>query len=319
MKKQLLFGAILFGAIASANAQTTLFEDNFDSYDDFIIDNIGEWTMIDVDGAPTYGIEVGTPPNTTAVEFENSGYTGTAIIFNPSATDPMLDEDPDTEEGYEPHSGDRSLNFIAAVAQNVDDPTLTGPNNDWMITPQITLGSAGNTLTFWAKSLTDAYGLERIRVAVSTTGNTSTSDFTAISAGNYIQVPTEWTQYTYSLDTYAGQDVYIAINYVSDDAFILLTDDFLVTTSDTAGVNNNLASQFSVFPNPTANVINIANAENILVNGVAIVDVNGRTVKSVNFDGVSEAQVNIADLASGMYLMNISSDKGMTTKKIVKN
>lgn len=79
-----------------------------------------------------------------------------------------------------------------------------------------------------------------------------------------------------------------------------------------------LASQFSVFPNPTTGIINVANAD-ALVNNVAIVDINGRTVKTANFAGVSEASVNISDLASGVYMMTISSDKGTTTKKIVKN
>ena len=46
---------------------------------------------------------------------------------------------------------------------------------------------------------------------------------------------------------------------------------------------------------------------------------NGRTVKSVKLDNVTEAQINVAELSAGMYLMNITSDSGTTTKKIVKN
>ena len=66
-------------------------------------------------------------------------------------------------------------------------------------------------------------------------------------------------------------------------------------------------------------MINIANAENILVNGVVITDLNGRTVKNVSYNGVTEAQINVSDLAAGMYMMTVSSDKGTMTKKIVKN
>ncbi|MEE1899477.1 T9SS type A sorting domain-containing protein [Flavobacterium rakeshii] len=99
-----------------------------------------------------------------------------------------------------------------------------------------------------------------------------------------------------------------------------LIDNLSVTAvAEVLGADEFLASQFSVYPNPVSDVINIANAENILVNGVEIVDLNGRVVKSAKFNGVSEAQVNISDLSAGMYLMNVSSDKGTTTKKIVKN
>lgn len=82
---------------------------------------------------------------------------------------------------------------------------------------------------------------------------------------------------------------------------------------------NLVASQFSVYPNPANNVVNITNGENMMVNKVVVTDLNGRTVKNVSFDNVSNVQVNVSDLASGMYIMNITSDKGTATKKFVKN
>jgi Secretion system C-terminal sorting domain/Fibronectin type III domain len=97
----------------------------------------------------------------------------------------------------------------------------------------------------------------------------------------------------------------------------ITVDSFYVDA--TAGTNNPIASQLSIFPNPATNVINVANADNILVNGVQITDLNGRIVKSVKFNGVTEAQVNVSDLANGMYMMTVTSDKGTMTQKIVKN
>lgn len=84
-----------------------------------------------------------------------------------------------------------------------------------------------------------------------------------------------------------------------------------------AGTNDNTIANLSVFPNPSNNVVNVT--ADALISNVAIVDLNGRTVKSAKFDGVSEASVNVSDLASGIYMMTVSSDKGTTTKKIVKN
>ncbi|MHA3789367.1 T9SS type A sorting domain-containing protein [Flavobacterium hauense] len=305
MKKQLLTGAFLMGAFFTMNAQQTLFQDSFDTYSAFTISGIGNWTQIDIDGAPTYTIE--------DTEFENAGYTGTGIVFDPTATTPAL------AEAWAPRTGINSLNFFAAVTQNLDDPTAVGPNNDWFVSPQISLAESGNKVTFYAKSITAQYGLERMALAISTTGNTDPADFTVLTQGTYVQVPIEWTEYTINLDQYAGQDVYIAIHYLTDDAFALLVDDFSVTADGTAGLNENLASKLSVYPNPANNVVTIDNNQNIQISAISIVDINGRTVKSAQYDGVSNAQINISELSSGIYMMNIASDQGMTTKKIVKN
>jgi hypothetical protein len=93
--------------------------------------------------------------------------------------------------------------------------------------------------------------------------------------------------------------------------------DNITVALPTAGVTSPSLAQFAVYPNPASNVVNVSNAD-ALVNNVALTDLNGRIVKTVKFNGVSDAQVNITDLASGVYLMTISSDKGTTTKKVVK-
>ena len=85
---------------------------------------------------------------------------------------------------------------------------------------------------------------------------------------------------------------------------------------ETAGVDAVTATKLSVFPNPASDVINVANVEGL--NAIQIVDLNGRTVKSVNFAGVSEASVNVSDLTAGVYMMNIATEKGTSTQKIVK-
>lgn len=88
-------------------------------------------------------------------------------------------------------------------------------------------------------------------------------------------------------------------------------DGWLLNTTPVVAQQN----QVSVFPNPSNGVINIANVEGL--KNASIADINGRTVKTVNFAGTN--QINISDLANGVYMMTINSDKGSVTKKIVKN
>lgn len=88
---------------------------------------------------------------------------------------------------------------------------------------------------------------------------------------------------------------------------LLGTDDFTTLTTN----------EISVYPNPATDIININSSLNSF-NSVSVVDLNGRVVKSMNFNTVTEAQINISDLANGVYIMNITSENGAFSKKIIK-
>lgn len=74
---------------------------------------------------------------------------------------------------------------------------------------------------------------------------------------------------------------------------------------------------FSVFPNPATNFVNFSNNVNATVSSIQMFDLNGRVVKSLKVNA-TEGQVSIDDLATGVYMMKISTDAGSVTKKIVK-
>jgi len=191
---------------------TSNLTDGFETYPDFNI-SFAPWTTVDVDQKSTYGIE--------GVTFPNSGQAMAFIVFNPAVTTPPL-----TNAAILPHTGSK---FAASFA------ATEGANNDWLISPQVNLGS-NSSVSFWVKSYTDQYGLERYNVGVSTT-NTNPSSFTIISGSNYLTAPaTAWEQKTFNLDAYNGQNVYIGIQCVSNDAFIFMVDDFSVTTSAQASL-----------------------------------------------------------------------------------
>ncbi|RAJ15007.1 T9SS-dependent choice-of-anchor J family protein [Olleya aquimaris] len=202
--------------ISAGNA--VLFSDGFEAYADFDISPVGGWTLIDNDGDSTY--------DSTNTDFTNEGYTGSFIVFNPSATTPA------SNTGWDAHTGSKgyycfnSTGNVSGVIQN----------DDYAITPQINLNGTGSELKFWAKSLTDNYaGGERFQVGISTT-NTNASSFTIISPAPYIIPPLTWTEYTYDLSAYDGQNIYVAIHVVSADEFVFMLDDISVTSNVTTGV-----------------------------------------------------------------------------------
>ncbi|MBC7643427.1 MAG: T9SS type A sorting domain-containing protein [Flavobacterium sp.] len=82
--------------------------------------------------------------------------------------------------------------------------------------------------------------------------------------------------------------------------------------------DNFLNSTFSLSPNPANKIITISNLENSNISEVTIVDLNGRVVKTKKFENVINIEMNIEDLTSGMYLLNITTSAGIITKKIIK-
>lgn len=77
-------------------------------------------------------------------------------------------------------------------------------------------------------------------------------------------------------------------------------------------------ASFTVSPNPAKNIVYISSTENTSMTGIEVFDINGRMVKSFKVDNLSNTDVNIADLATGVYTMKIASDRGIMTKKVIK-
>lgn len=81
---------------------------------------------------------------------------------------------------------------------------------------------------------------------------------------------------------------------------------------------SNAITKFSIHPNPSSNVFHITSPI-AKINAVEITDINGRTIKSLKFDGIYDTDVNASDLSKGIYFMTIDSDKGTTTQKVIRN
>ena len=79
------------------------------------------------------------------------------------------------------------------------------------------------------------------------------------SSGNFIEVPTEWTQYEFDLSAYEGQTIRIAIHYVGNDSFVLQMDSFVV--EGTLGVGDYEANNFDYVFNPTTRELNLSSTK----------------------------------------------------------
>lgn len=183
-----------------------VFEDDFELYGDYLT-NFGYWFHADLDGFSTYGF--------TEAEFLNEGYQGAFIVFNPG----QVYAPEDISFDMQPLSGKK---YAACFS------SWEGPLNDWLISPSVMV-EEGDVLSFYARSVTGLWGLERFRVAISTIG-TAVSDFVFVNGDtSYLEAPEVWTRYQFDLSAYAGQAIHFAINCISNDAFAFLVDNFKIT------------------------------------------------------------------------------------------
>jgi hypothetical protein len=195
-----------FEITAQITDRDILFSDSFESYEDFLVDDFLPWTTFDGDGGQTWGME--------EVDWLNEYYTGSYMIFNPIQTTPPLDSD------YDAHTGVKYMSCW-------DTETAMAPNDDWLFTPLLA-GENFDSVSFWARSLNDQYGLEDFEVGVSTF-DTNPMSFEILQI-NY-DVPATWTQYSLDISSYSGQSIYIGIHCFSFDVFALFIDDFEVLGS----------------------------------------------------------------------------------------
>lgn len=296
----LLFTIIAFNI---GNAQTNLFFDDFESYDNFIITGIGDWDVLDLDGLGTYSGGGGV--------FDNQNAAMAFMIFNPTAAAVTNESDPGEGEvrNFDPFSGAK----YAAAWAGAPAPPVTA-NDDWFISPTIDLAASGNSLTFQVKAMSNTYGDEPYEVGVYTGAGTPTGsgDFTIIGSG--IATYPDWEEVTFDLSAYDDTSVRIGIHYIASDVYMLMVDDFSVET--TLSVDEFEANSFTYSYNNTTDDLTLNSANSPLSN-VEIYNILGQRAYNARLSQNSEV-ISLNGLKDGVYLVKVSIEDQTKTIKILK-
>jgi hypothetical protein len=76
----------------------------------------------------------------------------------------------------------------------------------------------------------------------------------------------------------------------------------------------------STYPNPTVDIINVYNSNNLELTNYKIVDLKGTVIKSGVLNNTLDQKINVAELSQGVYMLKLNTtDNATITKKIVKN
>jgi hypothetical protein len=79
------------------------------------------------------------------------------------------------------------------------------------------------------------------------------------------------------------------------------------------GINENVGSEVSIYPNPTSDVLNISTNSNDL-SELIIKDITGKIVLNKNFN--NNIKVNTENYAKGIYLIAVKNNLGTVSEKI---
>jgi hypothetical protein len=80
------------------------------------------------------------------------------------------------------------------------------------------------------------------------------------------------------------------------------------------GIEDNLAAQTQIFPNPATSVVNIM-SDHVITN-LMIYNFAGQLIRNEQVSS-SNHTVNVAELNPGVYIFQIDTDKGRMTERII--
>jgi hypothetical protein len=219
-------------------------------------------------------------------------------------------------------------------------PLSVGTISNWLISPIIRIKN-GDVVTFYTRigrngAATRADNLQlRISSIGSAITNPASSEFDlgsfttlAVSINpnlDLISYPFTWTQYSYTVVGIPDEtDCKVAFRYfvpnggqTGINSELIGIDTFSVDRP-VFNTNDFFINNFKVYPNPTIDILNINNTNNININSAQITDLNGRLVNETLINGNPNFQININSLSKGLYILKINTDRGVGVSKIIK-
>jgi hypothetical protein len=231
------------------------------------------------------------------------------------------------------------------IASSYLATTMGGTISDWLISPVITFNN-GDTVSFYTLSFNSFYFHDRVECRLSTNGagtdlgsdENSVGDFTinlitvnplldSVGYPSHQNLSNTWTKFYGVVSGLSGATAgRIAFRYWVPNAgpggtnsSTVGIDAVRVSSAFGLGLETELSSLVNIFPNPSANFVNIVLSSPI-DGTISIYDLNGKTVLVQNLNTMN-ATIDISSLSKGSYLLKIMENGTgrFSMKTIVKN
>lgn len=213
-----------------------------------------------------------------------------------------------------------------AVRINLYGGTTATPDNDWLISNSIDLGSTpGQYRVKYNYALTSfsgttpqtTLGTHTVRVIVSTDNGAtwSTSNVIKTFAG---ATPYSTGQVvTIDLTAYSGvvKIAFLATTTTTSPDIDFHIDDFVVEPIPPLSTPSFDTANFKAYPNPVKDFLNLSYTQEI--SEVAVFNLIGQQVLSATVNA-TEGQIDMSGLSQGTYLVKVTVDSQVKTIKIIK-
>lgn len=214
--------------------------------------------------------------------------TGSVTAFDGMPLNPFLDE--------------AVVNVVGAEAPVASDVTIAGETRvGETLTGSYTYSDANGDLEEGSEYqwyyASDAEGSDMLKLLGE---NDITYTVTEDVAGKYVAFE------VIPATTTGGEDFLVGEPAMSDWVFII-----------GVGMDNEFANTVMIYPNPVADVLTIDNCSDVRT--VTLIDLSGKVMTSVDNNGQSSMNINMASYQKGMYIIKLTGENGNTKiERVVK-
>jgi len=132
----------------------------------------------------------------------------------------------------------RSFWFHTGAQSAICAYQASGGGDDWLVTPKWNIQS-GDSLVFWLRQFLSPIGADSLVVRVSTTDSLIPSFTTRILYTDKLEYPAipNWKRYAVSLNSFAGQGIFLAFRHGDDNGGGILIDDVSIERNGSPTTN----------------------------------------------------------------------------------
>ena len=300
--------------------------------------------FITYNGMTYYGEDVtftttaqGQPTEPTATTLPASAVEQTTATLNGTITNP--DDVTITAQGFEWKAASAATYTVLTATGTTMTATLNNltPNTDYTYRAFVTTANGtqyGNNVTF--TTLEEV--VEPCDVPTGLTATDITKESIAIAWDNNAGVESWNIQYTvqggsitsatsttnsYTITGLEQNTTYqIQVQANCGDGNLSGWSEAISVTTLIDAIPEYLLNSVILYPNPANDVVNVeCTMNNVQLKGIEVIDVYGKVVRTVvgaNNYSPLQTQINVSDLATGMYFVRVTTEEGVVTKQFVK-